>query len=177
MSPPGVVMTYLALDDETALAETMPPSTEPSPSTTYALGEFALTREVNVLDLTRVPSIPSIFDLERASEREAVLFLRAFERDVSKPIDRDDRVHVEYIPTQVVTEYVRVAPQLRAAGVRGMKYRSARRKGGVNLVLFGGRELVELSATEREELAPFEREQGSRQEPCLRLTTTSERTI
>jgi hypothetical protein len=165
MSPPGVVMTYLAEDERTALRETADRGRH-----RYAIGEFALTREVPVLDLTAVPPVPSMFDLGMASVRDAVRFLRAFARDLSKPIARDDRVHVEYIPSQVVTEYVRVAPQLRDAEVQGLRYASARRKGGVCLVLFGGREILELKETERAALEPEERRAAGDQATSLRLT-------
>ena len=51
------------------------------------------------------------------------------------PIARDDRIHIDYVPTQVVTEYVRSArfPDGRLDGIR---YRSSRREGGISVVLF-----------------------------------------
>jgi hypothetical protein len=80
MSPPGVVMTYLAEDERTALRETADRGRH-----RYAIGKFMVTRDVLVLDLTMVPPVPSIFDLGMASVRDAIRFLRAFTRDLSKP--------------------------------------------------------------------------------------------
>ena len=162
MSPPGVVMTYLAEDEPTALLETADDGKH-----RYSVGEFTLGVEVPVLDLTMVPPVPSIFDLGMASVRDTIRFLRAFTYDLSKPIARDDRVHVEYIPSQVVTEYVRVAPQFQSAGVRGLRYASARHDGGACLVLFGGRELLHLDEKERASLLPEERDHDGAS--CLRL--------
>lgn len=55
MSPPGIVMTYLADDTSTALAET---ANQPG---TFALGEFVTERDALILDLSRLPTVPTIF--------------------------------------------------------------------------------------------------------------------
>lgn len=39
------------------------------------------------------------------------VILRRISFEISWPIARDDRVHIEYVPTQVVTEYVRIVVQ------------------------------------------------------------------
>ena len=173
MSPPGVVMTYVSEDALTALKETV---REKRPRR-FRVGTFELLRAVSVLDLTRVPPIPSIFDLDRAAVRDAIIFLRAFAKDMSKPIIGDDRVHVEYVPTQVVTEYVRVSPALRKAGVEGVRYASAQRKAGVSLVLFGGRDLLHLTAARRRRLDARERRAASEHSPLLRLVGSTSRTF
>jgi hypothetical protein len=164
MSPPGIVMTYLAEEKRTALRETARRGQR-----RYTVGEFTLTRELRVLDLTAVPSLPSVFDLRKAPLRDAIRFLHDFTDDFSKPIAHDDRIHVDYIPSQVVTEYIRVAPELRKAGVQGLRYTSSRRNAGTCLVLFGGRELLELSQAEQAALELEERESARNQAPCLRL--------
>jgi hypothetical protein len=102
MSPPGIVMTYVADDAETALAET---ANKPG---RFALGEFVTERDALILDLTRLPHAPSIFaelpDSREYDPRVPLNFLHHVSRVISKPIARDDRAHVEYVPTQVVTE-------------------------------------------------------------------------
>jgi hypothetical protein len=174
MSPPGLAMTYLAFDQNTALDEVLAPTSPTSRRSTYVVGEFRLARELPILDLTRIPAIPSMFDLKQRRKRDATIFLRKFEHDVSKAIARDDRVHVEYIPTQVVTEYLRSHPRLRNAGVLGIRYRSARDRNSANLVMFGGRELVQLSEHERSQLESAERFKSATVRPCLRLARRSE---
>lgn len=169
MSPPGIPMTYLSEDALTALKETAPSRKHDGASHKYRIGEFELARNISVLDLTHIPPVPSIFDLERATERDAIIFLQSFAKDISRPIARDDRVHVEYVPTQVVTEYVRVSPALRAAGVEGIRYTSARRRGRASIVLFGGRELLDLTAQQCTVLTPEEERARSARGATLRL--------
>jgi RES domain len=127
-------------------------------------------RSATVLDLTKVPDVPSIFDLDRSSKRDAIIFLQEFAKEMSKPIDQDDRLHVEYVPTQVVTEYIRVSPTLQAMGVEGVRFDSSRRKSGISLVLFGGRDLLCLSESEREALTAQEKRAAGKRAPLLRLT-------
>ena len=166
MSPAGVVMTYLAEDQSTALAETVP-TDGTGTGKTFALGEFETTMDLVLVDLSEQPSVPSLFDVDRSSERDALIFLRKFVADLAKSIARDDRVHVEYVPTQVVTEFLRTAPQLRDLDVRGLRYKSAQGD-GVCIVLFGGRELLHLTPDEREQLVPLE-QRVPEDRACLRL--------
>jgi hypothetical protein len=45
--------------------------------------------------------------LEARRERAELSFLHGFARDLSAQIERDNRIHIEYVPTQVVSEYLR----------------------------------------------------------------------
>jgi HEPN/RES N-terminal domain 1/RES domain len=173
MSPPGVVMTYVAEDQPTALAETVP-SNKSFRRRRYAVGAFTTTKELLVLDLSAVSGVPSLFDLGAAPKRSAIMFLHHFVAELAKPIARSDRAHVDYIPTQVVTEYLRTSPALRALGLVGLRYRSTRRRGGTCLVLFGGRELLELTPGERESLVELEQRRPGAS-ACLRLLRTVQR--
>ena len=157
-------MTYLAEDQATALLETADPGKH-----RYAIGEFELLKNIAVLDLTKIPSVPSIFEFERAHVRDAIIFLKSFALDFSKPIARDDRTHVEYVPTQVMTEYFRVAQDLQAIPLAGIRYNSSRNSGGVSLALFGGRELLQLTHEESKCLDRSELDSRERREPLLRL--------
>ena len=65
-----------------------------------------------------------------------LIFMSEFLHDFSSPIERDNRIHIDYVPTQVVTEYLRDAKLERDPPLDGIKYRSARRKGGICYVLF-----------------------------------------
>lgn len=168
MSPPGIAMTYLAEDEATALAETG----EPRPKgkrKTYAVAKFWLSREVAVLDLSGMPSVPGFFDLDAAPHRDARAFLSRFASEVSKPIARDNHVHIDYVPTQVVTEYFRDAKALRSRAVRGLRFQSSRNPPGLSLVLFGGREILDLEPDERAQLTDTEREQDGAANPLLKL--------
>ncbi|WP_247832934.1 RES family NAD+ phosphorylase [Bradyrhizobium sp. 200] len=148
MSPPGVAMTYAAEDRDTALAETA------DEAGTYAIGEFTNDRELLILDLTRLPDVPSVFtELPDTigDPRPQLGFLHSISREISRPIARDDRVHVEYVPTQIVTEYVRTAVTIGKRKVDGIRYNSSRHHAATALVLFADQSNLILGKDERPE--------------------------
>jgi hypothetical protein len=129
MSPAGISMFYGAADKATTLAEM------PYDPSHYAVATFHTLRPLLMLDLTEVTSASIFNDSEYADYHWAV-FMRGFIAEFTKPIKRDDRVHIEYVPTQIVTEYFRDAVSLGDTAVDGIKYRSARKQGGICYVLF-----------------------------------------
>lgn len=136
MSPAGVSMLYAALDETTALAETyVRHDGKPAEAT---IATFRLTQDLNVLNLVDLPGVPTIFDSDEENLYRAALgFLHDFNNDFTKPIAKDGREHIDYVPSQVITEFVRY----RLAGklgkpVHGILYRSARRASGLGCVLF-----------------------------------------
>ncbi|MGO9361413.1 MAG: HEPN-associated N-terminal domain-containing protein [Xanthobacteraceae bacterium] len=149
MSPPGIVMTYASQHCDTALAET---ADEPG---IFAVGEFVTERAALILDLTRLPDVPSVFselpDTNEYDPRPRLNFLHHVSREISKPIARDDRVHVEYVPTQVVTEYVRSAIQIKGRQVEGIRYASSRSSAQTALVLFADQANLVFEKGERPE--------------------------
>jgi hypothetical protein len=140
-------MTYVSDDRDTALAETA------GVPGTFAVGEFIIERDLSILDLTQLPAVPSIFaeipDSLEYDPRPRTSFLRDVSDEISRPIARDDRVHVEYVPTQVVTEYLRTAVKINRKSVDGIRYRSSRQNVGTALVLFADRENLVLEANEQ----------------------------
>lgn len=153
MSPPGIVMTYVADDRRTALAET---ASEPG---TFAVGEFTTERDAIILDLTHLPQAPGVFaeipDSMEYDPRPRLIFLRLLSEEISRPIARDNRVHVEYVPTQVITEYLRTAVTVGGKKVDGIRYRSSRHGVGTAIVLFVDRDNVVFEPGERPEYYHF----------------------
>jgi hypothetical protein len=148
MSPPGIVMTYVADDPVTALAET---ANQPG---TFAVGTFVTERDALILDLSRLPPAPSIFtelpDTLEYDPRPPLIFLHGISLEISRPIARDDPVHIEYVPTQVVTEYVRTALTVDGRRIDGIRYRSSRDGVGTAVVLFADRENIIFEPDEQE---------------------------
>ena len=146
MSPPGIVMFYGALDSETALLET---ATSPGH---FTVGEFRVLRGLRLLDLTAVPEVPGFFaslpDSQPWGRQDAQFFSELVE-DLTQPVARDDRIHVDYIPTQVVTEYCRMAfhHEYDTEPLDGIVYPSTRNCGRPAVVLFADREAVAGIAT------------------------------
>ena len=127
MSPAGVPMFYAAFEEATAIAETVVRHDgKPAERTT---GTFRVLRDLIVLDLVDLPGVPSIFDADQANlDRPALSFLHDFVEDLTKPIEKDGREHVEYVPAQIVTEYVRYRLSEKVGKeIVGIRYRSARR--------------------------------------------------
>lgn len=131
MSPAGIPMFYGAEDPETALAE-LRLVAHPRRAT---LARWSTARELVYLDLVDV-DVPSLFDMTGRTWRPWRLFLRKFAAEMAQPVSADSG-GVDYVPTQIVTEFVR-HELLGGDGspVRGIRYRSAARPGGVSWVLF-----------------------------------------
>ncbi|SFN90849.1 RES domain-containing protein [Paenimyroides ummariense] len=105
MSPSGISMFYGAFDIETALRETLDVGNkEIQYFTTVA---FSTIRELNVVDLSMMPLPPSPFDAKKHQDRFRLIFIKNFIKDLTAPINRDGRIHIDYVPTQIITEYLR----------------------------------------------------------------------
>jgi len=105
MSPAGIPMFYGAFEHGTAIAETYDPSLGPVMKITVR--KWVTARKIPVLDLTRIPEVPSIFDSEKRGKRSGIIFLHEFTSELSRPIEKDGGGHIDYVPTQVMTEYFR----------------------------------------------------------------------
>lgn len=169
MSPPGIVMFYASDDPKTALHETV---TGPG---TFVIGQFETLRPDVILDLAGVPPVPSLFqaipDSLEYSPRQVIGFLAHVSREMSRLIARDDRVHIEYVPTQVVTEYVRFRPTRENAKVDGIKYPSSTNPGHVSYVFFATQENLFLEVNESESSL------SSNEDRWLKLLGFSSRTV
>jgi hypothetical protein len=125
-------MFYSAGDRETALTEVLEPGDEVA-----SVGRFETDTSVWVVDLDRLPPVPSLFDDDRRHLRAPLRFLHGFSHDFVKPIERNGREHIEYVPTQIVTEYFRHHFRVREGDdIHGIAYTSARRAGGRCVLLF-----------------------------------------
>lgn len=134
MSPAGISMFYGAFDTNTAIKETYLPCEKDKKA---IVGIFQPTRTLSVVDLSGISSIPSLFDEHEREKRSYVKFLLDFITDFTKPIERSDRAHVEYVPTQIVTEYIRHVFKTEEDGeVDGLIYPSSKNKGKKAVVIF-----------------------------------------
>ena len=133
MNPAGVPLFYGALEERTAITEARDANPK---AEAFTLGRFELLDAIEVVDLAHPPDVPSLFDNARRDLRPATIFLGHFAEAVSEPFERDDKIHIEYVPTQVVTEWLRTRFSTERNGPHGISYASARAPGGVNLALF-----------------------------------------
>lgn len=141
MSPAGVVMFYGSDQAETALRETA----QSLGAGTYAVGEFSNGREILLLDLANLPDVPSLFyeipDSMEYNPRRVLQFLHHVSWEISQPVARDGREHIEYVPSQVVTEFVR-STSTDAGRIDGIRYPSAVHPGNASYVLFADQDNV-----------------------------------
>lgn len=130
MNPAGIPMFYCSEDKKLTIQEVV--NNSDKNNTFYTIGKFNNKSSLKVVDLTRIPNLPSVFDEKNNKYIESILFLKSFVEDAIKPINEKDSI-IEYIPTQVVTEYIRYNKELN---VQGLIYPSSKNRDKNNIVLF-----------------------------------------
>ena len=136
MSPAGIPLFYGSFDPETALAEVYDPGRSKW-GDVFTVGNFELTEPVPILDLSNLPSVPSLFGSRRET-RGAVVFIHEFAKNIAARVEKDGREHIEYVPTQIFAEYLMTAG-VKKDGPRkigGIVFSSAVKEGGISCVLF-----------------------------------------
>jgi hypothetical protein len=139
MSAAGVSMFCAGMDLTTARAETTAslPLTDRQRLTA---GTWTNTRPLNVLDLTKLPGVPNFYAQVRY-DRDHLIFLRQFVEDITRPVMHDGREHIDYVPTQILTEYFRHQYKLPDdVRLDGIIYPSAQRKRGRSIVIFASQD-------------------------------------
>ncbi len=138
MNAAGIPVFYGAFDTKTAIRETYIPEMNTKKAT---VGEFLLLKNIKVLDLTAIPKTPSFFDEENRHSRYVLEFLHSFVSDISRPILKDGKEHVEYVPTQVFAEFLRYyITTLDDRSLHGILYPSSKDSNKKCCVLFFTRE-------------------------------------
>lgn len=130
MSPAGISMFYCSPYKDIAIKEVLDRSDLDKPF--YTTAYFKSKRTLKLVDLSNIPWLPSIFDERNNPSREILSFLHHFAKDLSKSISNNDSI-IEYIPTQIIIEYIRYNPVL---GVDGIAYSSSKNPKKVCYVLF-----------------------------------------
>lgn len=144
MSPAGISMFYCAFKEETATAETVDQTSVDRDY--YSTAIFKARRSLNLIDLSDLPRRPSMFDIDNFPNYYSIGFLQDFVKDISQSIKRDGKEHIDYVPTQIVTEYFRYIFK-GDSQIDGLIYPSAKLEGEKCCVLFFDHEqsLQELS--------------------------------
>jgi len=133
MNPAGISYMYLAYDQETALKEALQLN---HPQQT-AIGQFITQRELQILNLTNLPQKPSIFDSQNYEKLVGLLFFDKFVSTITKPVSKDGSEHIDYVPSQVISEYFAAIFNLENdKQLDGIKFPSAICPNSYNIVLF-----------------------------------------
>jgi hypothetical protein len=139
MNPAGIPMLYLASSPTTALKETRAAQAK--------VGLWRSIRPMRILDLRRLPPVPGIFSEEARTQALTLSFLHDFANDIMEPVARNNQVHIDYLPSQVVTEFMRDYGFLDGA-LDGVAYGSTVHRRGWNVAFFFGQ--IELGLATRE---------------------------
>ena len=131
MSPAGIPMFYCAFDFDTAKVETIDTNEKTKQYLTSC--KFVTKKDTKIVDFRKLPPRISIFDDKNFRDYYVIQFLHEFVKDLSKGIVRDGREHIEYVPTQILTEFFRYIYPDR---VNGIVYPSSKRDGHSSCVLF-----------------------------------------
>jgi HEPN/RES N-terminal domain 1/RES domain len=134
MSPVGISMFYGAFDEYTCFQEIINTSWKNSLIT---FGIFSNSKELNLIDFTTIESVPSLFDIVNRDKRDLVKFIKDFVEDLSIPVKSDDSDHIEYIPTQIVAEYLKILFH-NDKRIDGIIYNSVKSNAGKCVALFIG---------------------------------------
>ena len=167
MSPAGIVMFYGAYDGQTAKREVCDQGrASVERETELTIGQFETLADIKAIDLTELPPCPSIFDRDNRIMISGIRFLHRFVENLKRSVRKDGKEHLEYVPTQVITEYFRHGfADTEQSAVQGILYPSSIEKAGICCVLF-----FEADQCGGEPLNPFN---SQRRQQWLRLKTDS----
>ena len=138
MNSSGILAFYGAFDIDTCIAELRPAVGE-----TVISAKFKLSRPILVLDTTKFSGRPkdiNIFAKTYIKRMRLWKFMSTFMDEIAKPCLPNDE-HLDYVPTQVVSEYLRHLHKFKQGDdehtVDAIIYRSAQNRTGKNIAIFG----------------------------------------
>lgn len=140
MSPAGIPMFYGSLTKETCISELK--NTKGS----YTIGKWTPSKNLKILNLTKdfifnkatnsyhYPNFPSVFDIKNRTNMVDYQFILKFASDLSGRVDLDI-ANIDYVPTQIVAEYLRKVALYNKKHLDGICFYSSI-DGGINYALF-----------------------------------------
>lgn len=150
MSPAGISMFYASFEKETATNECVG-----GDSAGLIVGTFETAKDLRVIDLTTIPE--QSFWVNNWQENQ---FLHHFNENITKKVDPKDTNHLQYIPTQVFTEFLRcMFKDSKGHQIDGLIYGSSKTL-EKNIVLFCNQKDSENFVDKNVKIEKFERTVG-----------------
>lgn len=153
MNSSGILAFYGAMDINTCVSELRPAVGE-----TIVYAQFTVLRPILVLDTTRFSGRPkpiSIFAESYLRQMRLWKFMASFMDEISRPCLPEDE-HLDYVPTQIVSEYLTNLHKLKINGLErtidAIIYSSAQNESGRNIAIFGEAGLVDNPNSARESM-------------------------
>ncbi|MCL2442470.1 MAG: HEPN-associated N-terminal domain-containing protein [Treponema sp.] len=122
-SPAGISMFYGSSDEKTCLAEI-------DKRNNVSIGKWEVMEDILIFGLTYkfhfsnqqyfYKKFPSIIDKERREYYHDYKFILDFASDISQIVIKNKNENIDYVPTQIVTEYLK----LNKKGLKGISYYS-----------------------------------------------------
>ena len=135
ISPQGISLFYASQEKETAIKKMNAKTGEK-----IALATFLLNEDLPIIDLTKIPMIPSLFGSDY-KKIPSISFLKHFQKDFCKSIKKDGKEHIDYVPTQVVSEYCKYkVTTIDGKRIKGFIFPSVAFRGGNSCGLYISRE-------------------------------------
>ncbi|MEQ1558822.1 MAG: HEPN-associated N-terminal domain-containing protein [Methyloglobulus sp.] len=134
MSPAGIPMFYSAFDIGTAIKETYSDNNKEQIAT---VAKFKLLKDISLVDLCRIPPCLGFFENANYCNHQ-IEFINEFVKAISAPIDKDGSEHIDYVPTQIITEHIRYVHHRKKDNEKmyGLIYPSSKSKGKNSVVIF-----------------------------------------
>lgn len=128
MTPKGISCLYCSSNICTAISEIYRKNLK-----VVGVVRIRPKTEIKIIDFVGV-NLPSPFDKSNRHYMKSIDFLKSFINEISTPITIDDQEHLEYIPTQIIFEYLSF--EFKRQGISGIRYSSSKIPGGVNYAFF-----------------------------------------
>ena len=129
LNPINIPMFYGAFTKETAIEE----SRKNDGKDKITLGVFTNNISIQVIDLSKKIEIPGLYSINNYLI-EPIIFINSFAEIICKPINDERDEYLEYIPTQIIVEYIRHV-FFKEGKIKGIIYNSSKTNGN-NIALF-----------------------------------------
>src|SRR5690606_3744566 len=127
-NPVGIPYLYVSDSEETTLYETRIALHE-----SISVGQFVLNRPLQVISLKDIAGYGPFEIQDKGFTLDEFIEVRPYliklEDELAKPVRKQD-VHLDYLPTQFLCEYI------KSKGFDAIEYRSAMNADGYNLAIF-----------------------------------------
>lgn len=131
MNAIGISYFYIAYDQLTAEKEVIDTSMK------WTIAKFKTFKEITVVDFVELPIMPSCFSEDNYDAIQNLSFLDSLVIDLTLPSLKDGKEKLEYIPTQIISEYFRYRYKTKDnAHISGLRYPSVKNKSGINIAIF-----------------------------------------
>lgn len=132
LNPEGVGLFYGATSAALAVKETALHSR----SDEALVGGFKVQRPLVILDFTKRPQLPSIFDVSRRDEFLFARFADDFEEKLTQSVRLTGEERVEYVVTNVIGEYFRWVPTKVLDGIAWTSHLLGANEEGKNVLVW-----------------------------------------